>query len=129
MPRHYERTPGERNLPATERAARANLRSLVAAYEAVRCQRCRQRDHAEHALGLALSRYDRPFIWQGIVWAWSACQDSITRARAAGIHQVHVAHEPEAGADLLPQSHRRRRGSECGRGQAFGGWSIKGRSI
>ena len=133
MSKHYQRKPGrppdEQHLPAAERVNRAILRDLVTVYEAVRCQRGHERDAAARSLGLALSRYGRPFEMSGWVWCWCHTLDSITRARAAGAHQVHVAHEHEAGADLLPRSSSRRCGRAGGRGQAFGGWTIKGRSI
>ncbi len=132
-PKHYQRNLGktfdESRMPEAEQFARANLRALVTRYEAVRCTRGHERDHAEYALGMALRRYGYPFESNGLVWAWSDRQDSITRARAAGAHQTLIVHEHKAGADSVSQSHRRRRGSECGRGQAFGGWTIKGRSI
>ncbi len=131
--KYYQHKPGktfdESRLPEAEQFARANLRALVTRYEAVRCTRCRERDHAEYALGLALRRFGYPFEWDGLVWCWCHSLDSITRSRAAGAHQTLIVHEHKAGADSVSQSHRRRRGAECGRGQAFGGWSIKGRSL
>ena len=133
MIERYQRKPGkmfdESRLPEAEQFARANLRALVLAYEAVRTVRGRKRDHAEYALGMALRNFGYPFESAGIVWCWCYSLDSITRARAAGYHQLHISHESKAGADSVSQSHRRRRGAECGRGQAFGGWTIKGRSI
>ncbi len=125
MPRHYQRNPDERSLASAEQATRENIRVLVARYESLRTARGRQRDHAYYALGLALRRYGYPFQWDGIVWAWSEQEDSITRARAAGMHTTHPDHKSEAVADSVPQSSWR----QVGRGKAYGGWSIKGRSI
>src|SRR4051812_10004118 len=106
-----------------EFAMARHLRLLIERYEAVRCVPGEDRNRAGQDLGVALARHG-PFRHNGIVWAWSYTEKSITRYRAQEVNHPHRNHDPECG-ETVPQSSRR----QCGKNQAFGGWSIKGRSL
>src|SRR5512146_3528938 len=116
----------EERLSQEQQQQRTNLRRLIDRYEAVRSlRRCPDRDSAERLLEVALARYG-PFEHQGWVWRWSTIHESLMRDRAC--RHTHAAGYNEESSSV-PQSSRRHCGRIAGHGQAFGGWSIKGRMI
>ena len=116
----------EERLSTEQKAERRHLRKLIERYEAVRpLRRCPDRDSAERLLEVALARYG-PFEHQGWVWRWSEIQESLMRERAC--RHTHTVDYNEESSNV-PQSSRRHCGRIAGHGQAFGGWSIKGRTM
>jgi hypothetical protein len=83
MPSTYlsKKSHDEARLAEADLKQRAELRLLVARYEAVRQHHGPEHDEAERLLGIALARYGQ-FNDNGLAWQWSSCQDSITRGKA-----------------------------------------------